>query len=96
MKLFVPALLVAIALACAMAVVTHAYGPHSTPGIRILIVGLPGSLFGVWAGLMFGENQFLFYAVTALVNSVCYFFVLKGLLFLKRSLSKSTAKRSPN
>jgi len=51
MKLYLSALLFGAALASALAIVVHIYGPHSTTGIWMMVAGLPGTVIGSWAGL---------------------------------------------
>lgn len=96
MKLYLSALLFAIALASALAIVVHVYSPHSTPGIWMMLAGIPGTVVGVWIGLLTRENEFVFYFVAVLVNWAFYVYLAKGLLWLKLKLSHSTAAGRSN
>jgi uncharacterized membrane protein YdjX (TVP38/TMEM64 family) len=83
-------LLPAIALPFALAVVIGVYGVSSNPFILLFIVGLPGTIIGVWAGSAFGENNLpfyiLFYVVTVLANWTFYYCAVKGVISLKGKL----------
>ncbi len=93
MKLYISALVIAVALASAMAIVIHLYSPHSTPGIWMMVVGIPGTLVGVWAGSLAGKNEFVFYVVTVSVNFAFYLTVTRALQWVKRKFSQSTTAR---
>jgi hypothetical protein len=58
--------LVAIAIPIALAVVTGSPGIHSTPGIWLMVLGLPGTIIGLWTESGFGGNRVLFYIAIAL------------------------------
>lgn len=92
-KIYLPTFLLAIALPIALALVSESVGLHSTPGIRLAIAGLPGTLFGVWAGSALGDNDLVFYVTTALVNWAFYVGVAKGIIVLKGKLHDWHATR---
>jgi arginine exporter protein ArgO len=96
MKVYLSALLFAAALASALAIVVHIYGPHSTPGIWMMVAGLPGTVIGTWAGLLTRQRIVVFYFATVLANSAFYFILVKGFVWLKRRLMKSSAVRYSN
>jgi len=74
--------LVAIAIPIALAVVTGSPGIHSTPGIWLMVLGLPGTIIELWTESGFGGNRVLFYIAIALSNWVLYLLVIKGVRFL--------------
>ncbi len=82
MKIRLTALLIAISLTGSMAAAVHVYGAHSTPGIRLAIANLPGSIVGVWASMLIGETPWL-YLVCALANWAFYFYLINAVLLLK-------------
>ncbi|MFZ0954784.1 MAG: hypothetical protein WAN60_00455 [Candidatus Sulfotelmatobacter sp.] len=86
MKAHLIALLIAAALTGSLAAAAHAYGSHSTPGIRLMLANLPGIVVGLWVGQWI-ENDYVFYALSAVVNWVFYFYLIKGAMLLKRKLS---------
>jgi len=86
MKIHVIALLIVLVLTGSLAAAAHAYGSHSTPGIRLMLANLPGIAVGLWVGQWI-ENDYVFYALSALANWVFYFYLIKGALLLKRKLS---------
>lgn len=92
MKLYWAALVIAIAFAGSMAIVLHVYGAHSTPGIWMAVGGFPGTIVGVWFGIWAGRSDFVFFVVTALVNSAFYFVVARGMVRLKSKFSKSIVR----
>ena len=75
-------LLIAVVLTSLMAIAMHVYGAHSTPGIRLMIVNLPGFAVMIWGGLLIGDNPVM-YGVCALVNWAFYFYLAKAVLLLK-------------
>jgi hypothetical protein len=81
-------LLVAAVMAISMAMAGSMYGAHSTPGIRLLVVNLPGVIVALWAGYLVGEG-ILFYIVCALANWAFYFYVAKGAIALHKRLSSN-------
>ena len=60
--------LVAIAIPIALAIVTGSPGIHSTPGIWLMVLGLPGTIIELWTESGFGGNRVLFYIAIALSN----------------------------
>jgi hypothetical protein len=82
-KIYLPTFLVAIAIPIALAIVSGSVGIHSTPGIRLVIAGLPGTIVGAGTVLVFGDNNPLFYVTTALANWAFYLSVAKGVILLK-------------
>ena len=90
MKLHLIALLIVLVLTTSMATAVYVYGAHSTPGIRFLMLNVPGVAVAVWVGSRIrsiGENNFVFYAIAAAVNWVFYFYLVSGAALLKRKLS---------
>lgn len=69
-----------------MATAAHVYGWHSTPGIWLALLNLPGFLVAVWVSYLIGENV-VSYVVYGLVNWAFYFYLAKGAVLLKRKLS---------
>jgi len=86
---FVPAL----GIPLAMAIVSATVGPHSTPGIWLLFLGLPGTAVGVMAVMPFGESDLVIYVATALTNWVFYLFVIKGLIVLRKTVRERDSFR---
>ncbi|MGD0758086.1 MAG: hypothetical protein ABR921_04205 [Candidatus Sulfotelmatobacter sp.] len=87
MKVHLIALLIVVALTGSMAAAAHAYGWHSTPGIRLMLANIPGIAVGLWVGMWMRENEYVFYVLSAATNWVFYFYLIKGALLLKRKLS---------
>ena len=90
MKLHLIALLIVLVLTTSMATAVYVYGAHSTPGIRFLMLNVPGVAVAVWVGSRIrsiGENNFVFYAIAAAVNWGFYFYLVSGAALLKRKLS---------
>jgi hypothetical protein len=82
-KIYLPTFLLAIAVPIALAIVSGSVGIHSTPGIRLFIAGLPGTIVGAWTVMVFGSNNPLFYFTTALANWAFYLSLAKGVILLK-------------
>ena len=72
MKIFGITLLFAAGLATLLAIAANSPGIHSTPGIWLTILNLPGALFCVW---MEGTWGFI---VCALVNGLIYWALFTG------------------
>lgn len=87
-KIYLPTFLLAIAIPIALAVVSESPGINSTPGIRLLIAGLPGTMIGAWTGIVSGSNIPLFYVTTALANWAFYLSVAKGVILLKGRIQR--------
>jgi hypothetical protein len=79
----------AAAVSAAIAYVDSSVGIHSTPGIWIMLLGLPGTIIGVWATLSSTHNV-IFYAVASIVNWGFYVAVFEVVIFFKRHLRKRT------
>ncbi len=77
------AFLLACSLPAALASVVRSPGIHSTPGIWLILAGVPGTFAAVWLYDWIGEG-FAFYAVIAAVNWVFYLGLVKGVLALKQ------------
>jgi hypothetical protein len=60
-RIYALTFLVAIAIPIALAIVTGSPGIHSTPGIWLMVLGLPGTIIGLWTESGFGGNPLLFY-----------------------------------
>ena len=92
MRLRIATLLVAVVLASGVAAAAGKYGAHSTPGIRLFMANLPGSIIVVWVGLLIGKGLMLyggglmFYVLCSLANWAFYFYVIKAALLLKRKI----------
>jgi len=93
-KIYVTTFLLAISLPIALAVVSKSPGIHSTPGIWLMLAGLPGTIIGTWTGMAVADNGLLFYVATALANWTFYLCVAKGVLWLKGKLDDSGLSRS--
>jgi hypothetical protein len=90
MKVYLIALLIVVALAGSMAAAAHTYGWHSTPGIRLMLLNLPGT--GVAIAIVsrverIGANDLMLYLICMPVNWVFYFYLIKGAMLLKRKVS---------
>jgi len=94
-KIYLPTFLLAIALSFALAIVSKTPGIHSTPGIWLTILGLPGTMIGVWTETALGDNDLLFYVTTALANWTFYLCVAKGVILLKGRLHE-TSRTQPS
>jgi hypothetical protein len=79
-RIYALTFLVAIAIPIALAIVTGSPGIHSTPGIWLMVLGLPGTIIGLWTESGFGGNPLLFYIAMALSNGVLYLLAIKGVL----------------
>jgi hypothetical protein len=86
-KTYVTTFLFAISLPIAIAVVSKSSGIHSTPGIGLMLAGLPGTMIGIWTGMAFADNGLLFYFATAVANWTFYLCVAKGMLWLRGKLA---------
>ena len=73
----------AIALPIALALVARSPGIHSTPGMWLMIAGLPGTMIGAWTG-----DGLLFYFTSALANWTFYSCIAAGVISLKASLTR--------
>jgi hypothetical protein len=83
------ALVMTIILEASMATAVHAYGWHSTPGIWLALLNLPGIVPAIWILLRIGssgEYDSLLYVICGLVNWVFYFGLISVALILKRKL----------
>jgi hypothetical protein len=90
MKVALIALLIVIVLTGSMAAAGHLYGWHSTPGILLMLVNLPGFGVAAWCVSLVGpilEHDFVLYVISAPLNWVFYFYLIKGAVLLKRKLS---------
>ena len=81
-------LLLAIALPVSLAVVSESPGIHSALGMRLMLVGLPGTVIGVWTQTIFGDVRPLFFVATALANWTFYLCVAKGVILLKERIRR--------
>jgi hypothetical protein len=75
--------LLALGMTFAMVILTHEYGGHSTPGIRIFVANCPGAIVAAWVSLLVGFGP-TFYVVTVLANWAFYFYLIKGVTLLIR------------
>lgn len=82
-RIYALTFLVATAIPIALAIVTGSPGIHSTPGIWLMVRGLPGTIIGLWTESGFGGNPLLFYIAMALSNWVLYLLAIKGVLLLR-------------
>jgi hypothetical protein len=90
MKTFLISLLIAISLAGSMAAAANVYGWHSTPGIWLFLLNLPGT--GVAAAAISrvapnGESDSTLYLISVPVNCAFYCLLVKGLMLVKRKFS---------
>ncbi|MFZ0884630.1 MAG: hypothetical protein WAN14_14625 [Candidatus Acidiferrales bacterium] len=82
-KIYLTTFLLAIALAIALEAVSKSPGAHSTPGIWLMLAGLPGTLVGGWIYDALRGNDLVFFVATAIANWVFYICIAKGVIFLK-------------
>jgi hypothetical protein len=82
-RIYALTFLVAIAIPIALAIVAGSPGIHSTPGIWLMVLGLPGTIIGLWTESGFGGSPLLFYIAMALSNGVLYLLAIKGVLLLR-------------
>ncbi|MDP9264453.1 MAG: hypothetical protein M3O85_09060 [Acidobacteriota bacterium] len=82
MKVTVIAILIAGVVAIGTASVVYVEGPHSTPGIWSMLVGLPGTMASIWIS----PNRDNYYLM-AMVNWLVYFALIQGIVVLKRRFS---------
>jgi hypothetical protein len=90
MKVFLISLSIALALGGSMAAAANVYGWHSTAGIWLAILNLPGT--GVWVAVVSriapqedGNSGLCLVCVA--VNSAFYFLLIKGVMLLKGKFS---------
>jgi len=73
-----------------MAAAANVYGWHSTPGIWLSILNLPGTAVAAAAISRIspnGESDSTFYLISVPVNLAFYFLFIKGAKLLKRKFS---------
>ena len=58
-----------------------------------MIVALPGTIIGVWAGSAFGDNNLVAYVGIALANWAFYICVVKVVISLKGKLREKAFTR---
>lgn len=83
MKPYAFTLLLSIFLVCLFGAAGHVYGYHSTPGIWLALLNLPGIVAVAWVNGVPG------FCIAIAVNWIAYSCFLGIALFFKRSL-KST------
>jgi small basic protein len=86
MKLYLSSVFAASILASLMAYVPHSPGIHSTPGFWLMLANLPGTVVGVWFGILFDPNNghdISLYLLVAATNCVAYISVAKVILLVK-------------
>jgi hypothetical protein len=88
-KIVAAALILALAWTTALVLIARTIGLHSTPGMWIGAVGLPGVVISNWiqAQLFHHFHRPLGYGLMFLINWGFYCTVLEGILSLKRRLS---------
>ena len=69
-----------------MAIIGHVYGFHSTAGFWGGILGFPSIAAGSWIHVWTGHEAPAYVAMF-LVNCVFYFFLISGVMFVRRRLS---------
>jgi len=82
-------LAIAVVLALTMAIAVGQQGWHSTGGIRTALLNFPGIILGAVVGQLVDNELVPIAIATALANWAIYFWVIKGILFLKRQLYPS-------
>lgn len=94
LRIYLPTFLLALGPPLALAYESAKVGIHSTPGIWLMILSLPGVIAGAWASSALGEDDLVFYVVvTTLANWAFYVCLVIGALWLKRELSKEAISR---
>ena len=90
MRIFLWALLLAVAWTVAVAVIARSPGFHSIPGMWTGVFGLPGVVVASWVRPFLGRNpyDYLGYTVMFLVNWIFYCTVIQGLVLVKHSIWK--------
>lgn len=94
-KVYLLAFLAALAVPSGLAVVSKSPGIHSTPGIWLMLFGLPGIGFGWWLGSMFGQNDQVVYIGTALANWVFYVCLVKFVIWRMGKFRKTAHAPAP-
>ena len=91
--IYLLALAPAVGIPLAMAFVSETVGPRSTPGIWLMLLGLPGTAVGLFGVMPVGEPDLFIYIATALANWVFYLFVIKGLIALRKTIRERDSFR---
>jgi hypothetical protein len=78
-----------------LALVSAGVGIHSTPGIWLMILSLPGIAVGIVASTALRENNLVLCVATTLANWAFYVCIVIGVVSLKRKLYEWGILRPP-